>query len=182
MIFSKILNETTLLERVQRHRSLLFMGCRSCANYSAAYEKNLPLYAKTIDPTTNEVKYEPYAIVEEANQLGIFFKRHGYETHFELIRPPCTSSNDIRVPEKLGGGEHASPDFAERYAKYDAVISLCCASGTVGLRKQLGTTVQIISGRDTIGMGHIVYKFDDAQDYIYVDQQASTIIPYDYQK
>jgi hypothetical protein len=180
MIFSKLLNETTLLERVQGHRSLIFMGCRSCANYSAAYEKNLPLYEKTIDPATEEVNYVPYAIVEEANQLGKFFERHGYETNFELIRPPCTSSNDIRVPEKLGGGEYASPDFAERYAKYDAVISLCCASGTVGLRKRLGKTIQVIPGRDTIGMGHIVYKFDDAQKYIYVDQQASTITPYNY--
>jgi len=158
------------------------MGCRACANYSAAYDQNLPVYEKTIDPASDEVKYVPYAIVEEGNQLRTFFERQGFKTDFELIRPPCTSSNDIRVPENFGGGELAAPDYAERYAKYDAVISMCCASGTLGLRRRLGKAVQVIPGRETIGLGQIVFKFDDAQEYIYVDKQASTIIPYGSQK
>ncbi|MCW4041861.1 MAG: hypothetical protein NWE83_14060 [Candidatus Bathyarchaeota archaeon] len=182
MIYSKSLTENKLLERAQGHQSLIFMGCRACANYSVTYDKNLPVYEKTIDPASDEVKYVPYAIVEEGNQLKTFFERQGFKTEFELIRPPCTSSNDIRVPENFGGGEQASPDFAERYAKYNAVISLCCASGTLGLRKKLGKTLKVIQGRETIGMGQIVFKSDDEQEYIYVDKQASTITPYGSQK
>jgi hypothetical protein len=178
MIFSKLLDEKTLLEKVQGYKSLLIVGCRTCANLSVAYEGDLPAYRKTIDPKTDEAQYEPVAIIEEAHRLKSLFESHGFTIDFELFRPPCLQSYDMSIPDNLGGGENASPDFAERYTKYDVVISLACASGTLGLRKRLGKNVKVIPGMVTRGMGQFDFKFDDTKEYVYVDKQATTIIPF----
>lgn len=52
------------------------------------------------------------------------------------------------------------------------------ARGTLGLRKRLREIVKVIPGMVTIGMGQFTFRFDEAQEYIYVDKKATTIIPF----
>jgi hypothetical protein len=176
-MFSKSLDETTLLKKVQDCKSLLVVGCSACGNFSIAYEKDRPVYQKKIDPTTNEVQYLPIAVVEESKRLKTFFETQGFKVDFNIYRPPCLVAYETSIPENFGGGEYASPDFTERHRKYDVVISLACAGGTLGLRKRLRDIVKIIPGMVTIGMGQFTFRFDEAQEYIYVVKKATTIIP-----
>ena len=175
MIFSKLLSDSSILQSLKDQQSALIIGCPWCAGFSIAYQKNLPYLRKSTNKDTGETEYLPAAILDEANRIKALLEEQGISTRVQLYPGPCLYSTDIELPESVNGGDMASPEMLHSLNEADAVLSLCCTNGTMGLRKRVSSNVRVVPGMVTAGIGQFGFKFDETKKHVYVDQDETTV-------
>lgn len=104
--------------------------------------------------------------MEEANRLKALLESKGINVRVEMWPgdAPCFLSNE-REQDYL--------ELADRCADAEAVITLCCVGGTLGVKRYLGKTAKIISGMRTLGLFQVCIILDEAKGFVYVDKNKS---------
>ena len=177
LIYSNLLPDSSILKSVEDYEALTLVLCPYCGNHSVGYQKDIPILKKVIDKATGEPKYRPWAIVSEATRLKQIFEDQGKQVKTEIYGGPCLTALDQELPGSLNGGD-ADILLLEGCVGSDIVLTLCCATGTIGVKKRLGDEYRVVSCMKTVGLSHFSFKFDETNTFVYVDQENSTIIPY----
>jgi len=166
-VYSVLLPDSKILRRVAGFKSVAILGCPVCANSSIAYDKDIPLSRVLLNKNTGETVRAPVAIMEEANRLKTLLESKGTNVRVEVPFMPCVVSVER---------EQADRELAERCSQVEAVVTLCCAGGTLGIKRRLGKTVKVIPGMRTAGLSLIYAVFDEATGFIYMDKNRSKMI------
>jgi len=166
-VYSVVLSDSKILDRVTGIESVVVVGCAFCANFSIAYDKGIPLSRVLVDENTGRTVRAPVAIMEESNRLKALFESNGINVRGEVLLVPCI------VPPEM---QPADLELAEHCTDADAVVTLCCSGGTLGIKTRLGKTVKIIPGMRTVGVSLSYTVFDEAKEYVYMDKSRSKII------
>ncbi len=166
-VYSVLLPDSEILERLSGFRSVTILGCTACANSSIAYDKDLPLTRLVVDETTQKTRGEPVAIVVEAQRLKALLAKEGIDTSIEMLPGPCVLSAEREL---------ADAELVERCARTDAVLTLCCTGGTVGVDRRLTDRAQTISGMKTVGSTLSYTVVDKGKGLVYMDQERSRMI------
>jgi len=167
-LYSKVVEDKTILELVKDRKNILVIGCGGCINESLAYDKKVSIFKK------------------------IDGRRIAYATHRELKRvSELLSSKECRVKvlEEYDFREHCEEGFLcirkrgvdfnllEKLGDFipDVILSLCCTAGTYGLEDTHNNDVPIIQIAKPIGMlGYLYYDEDDERK---IDFGHTKVIP-----
>ena len=171
-----LIPDSKIFEEVAGFKSVVILGCTACANASIAYEKNVPMSMASVDKNTGRTTWLPIAMMEEANRLKSLLDSSGIHVKVEMWPPLCTATHNRELPSGMGGDKWADPELADCCADAEAVITLCCAGGALGVKKRLGKAVKIIPGMRTIGLSHIYFTLDETKEFVRVDKDRSTVI------
>jgi len=176
VVHTFLIPDSKILEEVAGFKSVVILGCTACANFSIAYEKDMPAYMISVDKTTGHATLLPTAMMEETNRLKNILESKGINVRVELWPPLCILTHDREMPSGMGGDKWADPELADRCADAEAVIALCCIGGVLGVKKRLGKAVKIIPGMRTIGLSQFYFTLDETKEFVHVDKDRSTII------
>ena len=75
--FSELKNDEYLLNQIGEGKTVSIFGCPFCANQSIAISKDISVIGKL---SFGGLKYEPYAVTQEANRIKELFKTKGVAT------------------------------------------------------------------------------------------------------
>lgn len=166
-VYSVLLPDSKILGRVSSFKSVVILGCTACANSSIAYDKDLPLARLAVDKTTEKTTSKPVAILEESDRLKALLEKKGIDTSVEMLPGPCVLSAER---------ESADAELVDRCAGAEAVLTLCCGGGTLGIDRRLAKRAQVISGMKTVGSSLSYTVVDKAKGLIYMDRERSKMI------
>ena len=166
-VYSVLLPDSKILARVADFRSVVILGCTVCANSSIAFDRDVPLARLVDDEGTGQVIREPVAVVEEAGRLQALLGEKGISTRVEMLPGPCVLSADREV---------ADSELVDRCADVEAVVTLCCAGGALGVERRLGKTARIIPGMKTVGSTLSYTVVDGATGLVYMDRERSKMV------
>ena len=176
VVHTVLVPDSKIIEEVAGFKSVAIVGCAACANFSIAYEKNVPAYMMSVDKTTGRTTFLPIAMMEETNRLKNLLESKGINVRVEVWPSLCTLTHDKELPTAMSGRQWADPELANRCADVEAVIALCCVGGMLGVKKRLGNAVKIIRGMKTVGLSQFYFTLDEAKEFVHIDKDRSTII------
>jgi hypothetical protein len=159
---SKIAKQTTGM------KSVVIAGCLACANDSLGYDKDYPLAKIAVDKDTGKAAEMPASVVAEANRLKELLESKGVSAEIQMRFGMCILPHDR---------ESSMAELVDRCSKADAIITLCCPGGTLGLKKCLTQAARIVPGMKAEGIIQISKTLDEAGGLVYVDKDQSTTIP-----
>ena len=163
-----VLSDSKIIDRLAGFKSVVVFGCPGCANFSIAYDNGIPLARIMVDKNTGETVREPVAIMEEANRLKTLLESKGTNVRAEIWPGgPC-----FQRAEK----EPAYLELADPCTDAEAVITLCCVRGTLGIKGRLGKTAKIISGMRTVGVFQACTTIDEEKGFVCIDKSKSKMI------
>ena len=166
-VYSVIVPDSKILRGVAGLKSVVIVGCPSCVNDSIAYVRDYPLAKIVVNSDSGKTTYSPILIEEETNRLKNLLESKGMSVRIEMVPPLCQLSNE-REPEMS--------DFVNRCNEAQAVISLCCAGGTLVLKKILSKALKITPAMKTVGLFQIYKVLDRTKGLVYIDRKRSTTI------
>lgn len=166
-VYSVLLPDSKILRRVAGFKSVVIAGCVFCANSSIAYDKGIPFSRVLVDENTGRTVQVPVAVMEESKRLKALLESNDIDVRGEVLLVPCV------VPPQM---QPADLELAEHCTNADAVVTLCCSGGTLGIKTRLGKTVKIIPGMRSVGISLSYTVFDETKEFIYVDKSRSKII------
>lgn len=166
-VYSVLLPDSKILERVAGFESVVIVGCTVCANSSIAFDKNLTLARVVVDKVTGETTRQSVAVVEEAERLKRLLEEKGIEASVGIMPGPCALSAER---------EAADAELVNRWADAEAVLTLCCAGGTLGIEKLLAKRAKTISGMRTVGSSFSYTVLDEKKGLVYMDREKSKMI------
>jgi hypothetical protein len=175
MIFAELAPELRILQAARDFRSILIVACPVCANLSIAYERNLPAYERRIDGASGESTFLPIAITSVANYLKTLLEGRGIKARIAMHRAPCLLADDEELAKLFNDGV-TIPKLAVRGEGPDAILSLSCTVGTLGLKKHLGESAKVIPAMKSTGIGQFNVVFDETKRFARVNKESSTII------
>jgi hypothetical protein len=155
-VYINIKDDESILKLLEKHRSILIIGCSECTNISLAYKKGEKLMIKSND------NFIPYAIYQETERLKYLLEQNGKLVFIE-IEKPC-ELND----KKLYNNSTNRVDI-------DAILSLSCMVGTLGILKTVGQSISVIAGADTIGLIQPFILYDKDKS-IHIDKIKSSVV------
>lgn len=155
MEYIEILKEEEILKLLGNHKRILIIGCVKCTNYSCAYQNNIACFIK------NGKDFIPYAVLEEIKRVKKILVQNGKIVFYE-IEDSCELDDDKLLKHSINRTE------------INAILSLTCPAGTIGIMKTVGASVPIIEGVQNIGL---IQPFTEKkEDGIYINKKKSTII------
>ena len=166
-VYSVLLPDAKIIGRVADFKSVVIVGCTVCANSSIAFDKDVPLAKLVVDEATGETTREAVAVREEAERLKHVLEENGTNAEVELMPGPCVLSAEREI---------ADAELVGRYADVEAVITLSCAGGTLGVERRFGKTVKTIPGMKTVGSSLSYTVVDGATGLVYMDKSKSRMI------
>jgi hypothetical protein len=166
-VYSTMRTDAAIMRDIAGLKSVVILGCSSCANTSIAYDKELPVNRIVIDNSTGRTKTTPVAIVEEENRLKALLESEGIKTGCEVFSAPCVLSDDIARDQA---------ELLNRCDKAEAIITLFCPSGILGLKKLLHENIKIVPGMKTRGLWQRYTITDRETGLMYIDKSRFTII------
>ena len=166
-VYSVLLPDAKTVGRVADCKSVAIVGCTVCANSSIAFDREVPLAKLTVDEATGETTSEAVAVAEEAKRLKSLLEENGTNATVELLPGPCVLSAER---------EMADAELVGRCADAEAVVTLCCAGGTLGVERRLGKTVRIIPGMKTVGSSLSYTVVDKTTGLVYMDKAKCKMI------
>ena len=105
--------------------------------------------------------------MEEAKRLKALLERKGIDTTVEVLPGPCVLSADR---------ESADSELVDRCADAEAVVTLCCTGGALGMDKRLAKRARTIPGMKTVGSSLSYTVVDEAKGLVYMDRERSKMI------
>lgn len=168
VVYSVLLPDSKILDRVAGFKSVVILGCTLCANANIAHAKNLPMSRVVVDKDTGNTLQLPVAIVEEANRLKDLLESNGVLVRIEMWVALCILPTDNMQQAEL--------DLISRCAEAQAVIALACPVGAIGVKRRLGRGVKVISSMKTVGLSLDYTIFDETREFIYIDKKKSRTI------
>ena len=166
-VYSSMRSDADILREINGLKSVVIVSCSSCANTSIAYDKDLPVNRITTDKETGRTKTVPVAVVEEANRLKTLFEKNGIETKCEIFSAPCVISDDIARDQSA---------VLKHCNEADAVVTLFCPSGIMGLKRLLRKDIKIVPGMKTMGLWQRYTYTDPATGLMYIDKAKFAIV------
>ncbi len=175
MIYAELLPDSTIMKIVESYDSMTLVVCTACANTSVGYQKNLPVFKRSVDEATGEITFVRSAITGEAYRIKELLAEKDKDVKVKMYGAPCAMAMDKELPRNLNGGE-ADIKLVEQCADTDAVLALCCSVGVLGLKRRLGGSTRIVPCMKTSGFSQFSFKFDEAKELVYVDRESSTVL------
>ena len=166
-VYSVLLSDSKILGRVGDSRPVVILGCTVCANSSIAFDRDVPLAKLVVDESTEQAIREPVAVVEEAERLKALLEENGTDARVEMLPGPCVLSAEREL---------ADSELVDRCADAEAVVTLCCSGGALGVERRFGKTTRIIPGMKTVGSSLSYTVVDEATGLVYMDQEKSKMI------
>lgn len=175
MIYAELLPDSTIMKIVESYDSMTLVVCTLCANLSVGYQKNLPVFKRSIDEATGEITFVRSAIIGEAYRIKDLLDEKDKDVKVEMYGAPCVMAMDKELPRNLNGGD-ADIKLVEQCADTDVVLALCCSVGVLGLKRRLGGSTRIVSCMKTIGISQSSFIFDETKELVYADRESSTML------
>ncbi len=175
MIYAELLSDLTIMKNVESYDSMTLVVCPICANTSVGYQKNLPVFKKSVDKATGEITFIRSAITGEAHRIKELLDENEKDVKVEMYGAPCAMAMNKELPRNLNGGD-ADIKLVEQCADTDVVLALCCSVGVLGLKRRLGGSTRIVPGMKTSGFSQFSFKFDETKELVYVDRESSTVL------
>lgn len=172
-VYAVLVSDSNIIKAADSYKSILILGCTSCANVSIAYEKGQPVYQVSVDDSTGKPKLSPYSITKEAERIKGLLEEKGSKVKLDFMSTLCWASTDRKLSKLMGDPGWADPDFADRYSGAEAVIALSCSDGVLGLKSRLGEDVKIIPVMKTVGTSLVYLTLDESGEFIRVDPEKS---------
>ena len=166
-VYSSMRSDADILREITGLKSVVIVSCSSCANTSVAYDKDLPVNRIITNKETGRVQTVPVAIVEEAKRLKTLFENNGITTTCEIFSAPCVISDDVVVDQA---------ELLKHCNEADAVVTLFCPSGIMGLMKLIRKETKIVPGMKTQGLWQRYTYTDAATGLMYIDRARFAII------
>ncbi|MBN1368331.1 MAG: hypothetical protein JW967_10445 [Dehalococcoidales bacterium] len=163
-VYTVMLPDEIIIKAIEDFTNIVVIGCAGCANESLAYDKDQPQKA-VFDKFFGQYMPAPDAITQEASRLANIFKNKGKDARIAISMVPCSYSNNGR-PAK----------WKSICSDAEAVVTLCCVAGTVGIKTHLEKSVNIIPGMKTVGVHYCHKIYDSAKGMIYIDKNNSKFI------
>jgi len=167
-VYLVMVPDSKIVNQVAGLKSVVIAGCLACANDSLGYDKDYPLAKIAVDKDTGKTVELPVSIVEEANRLKKLLESKGTSAEIEMRFGMCILPYDR---------ESSMAELVSRCAQAEAVITLCCPGGTLGLKRCLTKAVKIVPGMKAEGIVQISKMLDEDKELVYVDKDQSVTIP-----
>ena len=167
-VYSVMVADSKIAKGVAGCKSVIIVGCSACANDSLPFDKDYPLAKIVVDKDTGKTLESPVSTLAEANRLKKLLESHGISVEIETWFGLCLLAYDI---------EKDMMELVNRCARAEAVITLCCAGGTLGLKRLLPQGTKIVPGMKTVGVFQICKVLDKAGEFVRLDKDRSTAIP-----
>jgi len=166
-VYSTVRPDSAILRDLKGLKSVVILCCSSCANTSIAYDKELPVSRILTDSATGRTKTIPVAIVEEANRLKVVLENNGIKASCEIFAAPCVLSDDIAREQS---------EILKRCDEAEAVVTLFCPSGMLGIKRVLREKIKLVPGMKTLGLWQRYTFIDHEKGLIYIDKSKFAII------
>jgi hypothetical protein len=176
VVYSKLIPVSDVIKSAVDYKSVAIVGCAACANYSIAYEKDLPIMSITKDETTGQVRLLPYALMQHANQIQKLLEEKGVNVVTEVINAMCFVTDDSELSSRIGNPSWADQGVKDRCSNAEAFIGLGCSGALFGLRQRLGKDIKIIPGMRQAGTGQYFVKLDEEKKFIVLDKDRTVIL------
>jgi len=170
--YVELLPDSKILSSVTGFESVLILGCRGCANACIAYQKNLPCDKLLTDKKTNIRKRSAYAIVKESNRIKNLLESIKIEANVKVWKCPAW---DLFIPSSGVRSLFPYEELIKTCSNADAVVTLCCSSGTLGVKKALGKSFKVIPGMKTLGWVYFHFIVDESGQFVLIDKDESVI-------
>lgn len=175
-IYSSMIPDSNILTSLKGMRSTLIVGCASCANFSIAYDKNLPAYKVITDEKTGNKSLTPNAVHAEAERIQELLKMNGNNAEIELNDAWCMTTKDNELRALMGNQGWTDPGFKNRVNSHDSVLVLACHDGVRGVKGRLGDAVKVFPGMIVMGSQLVTLHMDSKGDNVVLDKEKSSVI------
>lgn len=175
-VYSSMIPDSNILTSLKGMKSTLIVGCISCANFSIAYDKNLPVYKVITDEKTGNRSLSPNAVLIEAERIRELLKMNGNSAEIELNDSWCMTTKDNELRVLTGNQGWADPGFKNRVSSHDSVLVLSCHDGVRGVKGCLGDVVKVFPGMIVKGSQLVTIHMDSKGDNVVLDREKSSVI------
>ena len=167
-VYSVMLPDSKIMKGVASCKSVVIVGCGACASDSLAYDNDYPLCKLEVDSETGQAREIPVPVAEEMKRIKQLLESQGISVSTEVYFGLCLLSYDKE-------GEMA--ELLKRCSGADAVITLSCPGGTLGLKRGLKGDAKIVPAMKTVGVFQIRRVLDESKQFVVMDKSQSKTIP-----
>jgi len=175
-IYSSMIPDSNIVTSLKGMKSTLIVGCTSCANFSIAYDKNLPVYKVITDEKTGNRSLSPNAVLAEAERIRDLLKMNGNSAEIELNDAWCMTTKDNELRALTGNQGWTDPGLKNRVRAHDSVLVLSCHDGVRGVKGRLGDLVKVFPGMVVKGTQLVTLQLDSQGGNIVLDREKSSVI------
>jgi hypothetical protein len=163
-VYSVMLSDDHLIKSLQNFNQIVILGCGGCANDSLAYDNDIPLLAN-FDPLKEQYRPEPDAILTEAKRLKTLLENYNKTVLISIGMHLCSTCTGDKLEEWINICRNT-----------EAVLTLSCVAGTIGVKIPLKKTVKVIPGMKTLGVLYCHNIFDPVKGMINIDKKKSIFV------
>lgn len=180
VVYCELVSDSKILNSIAGSKSVVILACTGCANPSIAYQKDLPCEKIVVKEKMDtrapaHAKRLPFAVVEEANRIRNLLESGGTKTKVVLWEWPCEMSSEGVA--QLTNSSFSDEELVRVCTNADAIITLMCVEGTLGVRKTLGKSYKIVPGMKSVGRAFFYFTLDESKQFTVIDKGRSFIIP-----
>jgi hypothetical protein len=159
-VFSRILEDSAIIDAARNFSNILIITCGGCINESLAYSNKLPIFkevnGKTIAYAVHlEAKRISKLLSDNKHIVKVFtsdeVKNLGWEDGFLCIRKKGTKFD---LFSHIGN------------FKPDLILSICCAAGTFGIVDNYETKIPVKQITKPLGMLTYVFDYENGEQTI----------------
>lgn len=179
-VYVELVSNSKILNSVAGSKSVVILACTGCANPSIAYQKDLPCEKMVVKERMDtrapaHAKRLPFAVVKEATRIRNLLESKGTKTKVVLWEWPCSMSSEAVA--QLTDSSFSDEELVRMCTNADAIITLTCIEGTLGVRKTLGKSSKIVPGMKTVGRAFFYITLDESKQFTVIDRGKSLIVP-----
>jgi hypothetical protein len=165
-VYSEMLQDDKIFKSLGGYKRIVIVGCDGCGNDSLALNKNLSQKA-IFNSHEGQYRAAPDAMLEEANRLKAKLNSDAEDVRIVIAKSLCSHPTGDQPAE-----------WIELCHGTEAVLSLCCSAGVLGIKQSLGKTVKVIPGMKTVGVLYLYRVYDPVKGLICIDKNKSVVIPF----